>query len=112
VTTTATHKMRPELHKATTEELLAEVKRRIEADRLHPLVVAICKEAGMDPNLVVSVNRTKPVCLVRDACAAALIRSGHSSVATGMILGGRDHATVSLAAKRHRERMGLCENDG
>lgn len=68
------------------------------AARLHGCTVAeICGPRG-----------TKRAILARSEAAYECQRAGLSSVAIGLVLGGRDHSTALHLISRHKERM----NDG
>jgi chromosomal replication initiation ATPase DnaA len=67
------------------------------AARMHGCTVAeICGSRG-----------SKRTILARAEAAHECQRAGISSVATGRVLGGRNHSTVLHLAARHRERLGI-----
>jgi chromosomal replication initiation ATPase DnaA len=73
--------------------------------RAHAIAVAVCDQLHMPLAMVLSPNRMAHVVTVRDICAHALrCLLNYSLQRIAHTLGWDDHATVSAALRRVRER--------
>ncbi len=92
---------------AVRTRVVARSAKPAEAAKASPIIERAARLHGCTVAEICGPRGSKRAILARSEAAYECQRAGLSSVATGLVLGGRDHSTALHLIARHKERLGI-----